>query len=118
VASFKWDNGTLLTNLGKLDERANRAVAAAVDYHATQAEGAMKRGAKWEDQTGNARNGLRAVSNHTSTYHELVLAHSVAYGIWLEVRFSGRYAIIKPTLRTTGDELMRTLSKLFARMGN
>jgi hypothetical protein len=37
--------------------------------------------------------------------HELILLHSMPYGIWLEVRWSGRYAIIGPTMFTVAQEL-------------
>lgn len=74
----------------------------------------MRQNAPWNDQTGNARNGL-----HTTTFHEvggthgIVCAHSMPYGIWLEVKFSGRDGIIPATVRNGGDALMTLLSKLF-----
>lgn len=83
-------------------------------YHATRAVAYARQNARWTDRTGNARNGLFARVNRSSMgKYELVLGHSVPYGLWLEVRWSGRYAIIKPTLDATGRELMTTMGRLF-----
>lgn len=67
--------------------------------------------APWEDQTGDAREGLgTAVSGGFEAWGNnaisLSLFHTVDYGIWLEVRWGGKYAIIIPTLETMGPELM------------
>ena len=67
--------------------------------------------APWQDHTGEARSGLstevsggfEAWSNNAVS---LSLFHTVDYGIWLEVRWGGKYAIIIPTLEKMGPELM------------
>jgi len=38
------------------------------------------------------------------------------YGIWLEVRNSGAYAIILPTIRTKGREVMAGAKDLLRKM--
>jgi hypothetical protein len=40
----------------------------------------------------------------------------VPYGIWLEVRHSGKYAIIVPSLTVQGNEIMSTLKGLLERL--
>jgi hypothetical protein len=65
--------------------------------------------APWEDQTGDARDGLTAQANFEFTKYTIVLFHTVDYGIWLEIRWNGRYAIILPTLEHKGHELMTRL---------
>jgi hypothetical protein len=35
----------------------------------------------------------------------LTLQHTVEYGIWLEIRWGGRYAIIVPTIEQLGPEI-------------
>lgn len=62
---------------------------------------AMKDNAPWEDQTGNARAELQGVVIWESpTTFTIMLGHgsTIDYGIWLEVRWGGRYAIIVPTI--------------------
>lgn len=88
-----------------------RAEADAVSY--------AKQNAPWTDRTGAARNGLHA---KTEVYNggnemQLVLAHSVHYGIWLETRFSGKYAIIQPTIDHIGKILMDRIGNSLSRIG-
>lgn len=45
--------------------------------------------------------------------HRIILSHSVPYGIWLEVRWSGKYGIIPESVRTGGQEVMQMLTRLF-----
>ena len=47
---------------------------------------------------------------------ELLLAHSVYYGIWLEVRFSGRYAIIMPTINYIGAAMLNRIAQAVNRI--
>lgn len=111
---FTWTSQQLQANLRNAGPRINRAVAQAVDFQATRSENYMRQNARWTDRTANARNGLTARPTHTTNQHVITLAHSVPYGIWLEVRWSGRYGIIPEAVRVGGDELMRLLTKLFS----
>lgn len=118
---FKWDSGVLTTNLKNLSESLARMIVATVEYHATRGEAAMKLNAKWTDRTTNARNSLHTVTSHENTLgnksrHTIVFAHGMPYGIWLEVRFAGRFAIIMPTVSSEGAELMKTLNNAVARL--
>lgn len=94
--------------------KVQRAVVGATEYGATKGQGHAKTNAKWTDRTANARNGLRAFAVHEPGRSTIIIAHGVPYGIWLEVRFSGKYAIIGPTLIYTGDLTMRLLGNLFS----
>jgi len=109
---FHWKSDTLRPGVKGFPDRMNRAIIAATEYGATRGEAYMKREARWRDQTGNARNGLFTATEHTPRRHRIIHAHSVPYGIWLEVRWSGRYQIIVPALRQTGQDVMRVLSRL------
>lgn len=117
---FTWKADTLVRNISNLPTMVGRMIVAAVEYHATRGEAAMKKNAKWTDRTSNARNGL-----HTDTLHENVgkgsrhtieFAHAVSYGIWLEIRWAGRYAVIMPSVLDEGGRLMKTLDKGMARI--
>lgn len=114
--SFSWKTDTLTTSLKNAPKRIDRAVTAAVEYQATRSENYMRKNAPWNDQTTNARNGLTATPIHAGDTHIINLSHSVPYGIWLEVRWSGKYGIIPQSVRQGGMELMALLSKLFQAM--
>ncbi len=77
---------------------------------AKRVEAYAKEHAPWQDRTGEARKGLTAKGKQRLVYYEIELFHTVEYGVWLEVRWSGKYAIIQPTLEVMGPELMRELN--------
>lgn len=103
-----FDFDSLTPNLRRLLPAIDAGVDLAFDTMVPVAETYMRFNAKWTDRTGNARNGLRAthVAN-PMVRHELIVFHTMPYGIWLEVRWSGKYAIIAPTLQVIGPDLMR-----------
>lgn len=102
----KWTSDQVTPALRTLMPRIDAAVGLAFDVGERQAESYARLHAPWQDRTGNARNGLFAehISNPLVS-HELIVYHTMPYGLWLEVRFSGRYAIINPTLTYMGPRL-------------
>lgn len=112
--SFTWDDSEIAKSLITIPDAAHRALSAVVRFHATTAVAHARSTAKWVDRTSNARNGLtsRAVIEKGKTYG-FVLAHGVEYGIWLEVRFSGRYAVIGPTIEKEARDTMQDASRIF-----
>ena len=93
----------------------DKVVGSTMRYYEPQVENYAKQNAPWTDQTTNARNGLAARSGKEKDAHYIVLAHQVPYGIWLEVRWSGRYAVILPTIEVFGPKVMDTISKILDR---
>lgn len=111
-----WDDRELVANLRSFDTRVHRAIAATMKFHATRAQAYARQAAPWTDRTSNARNGLFAKAESSGNSHRIIVGHSVSYGIWLEVRWSGRYAIIRPTIDREGPLVMDTVSKLYSRI--
>lgn len=68
----------------------------------------MQANAPWEDDTGDARANLQAIyvreSNNTFS---IWVGHgpNIYYGVWLEVRWGGRYAIVGPAVQKFGPML-------------
>lgn len=112
--SIKWDDKELANKINNIDRNAKRFIAATLKMHSRRAQAYAKRGAPWQDRTGNARGGLSAHYEDGGDVQRIVVAHTVSYGIWLEVRWSGRYAIIVPTVANEGPEVMKTVSTMFA----
>jgi hypothetical protein len=109
ASGIKWDD-QITPKLKRAEQGVDNFLQSVVQLHAPKVEAYAKRNAKWRDRTGNARNGLRGVPESGRGNHKIILAHGVPYGIYLEVRFSGKYAIINPTLAAEGPEVMRTVS--------
>lgn len=97
-SGLNWHTNTLVPNMARFVFKANVAIAAAAKEVARQAQEYMQANAPWEDRTGDARAGLKAEAVHHGFRQEIYLYHTVDYGIWLEVRWDGQYAIILPTL--------------------
>lgn len=110
------DMGRLRTNIDTLDGKLDLAIDLTVGYHSTEGEGHMRATAPWTDRTGAARSGLHTATLKGSGKHTIVFAHSVPYGIWLEVKNSGRYEVIMPSVRIVGAHLMESLSHLMGRL--
>ena len=114
---FRIELDALDYNLKNFDNRARAAIEKTMAFQAARDENYMRTHARWTDRTTNARNGLFTVVLHPApnTWLE-VLSHGVSYGIWLEVRNNGRYAIVRPAWLRSSSQIMPLLSRLFERM--
>ena len=102
----------------KFDERVKMDMTGIFLRAAPDATKYMREEAPWQDQTTNARNGLHAtVESDYDTFWELLCAHSVVYGIYLETRFSGKYAIIMPTVIHFGNLIIQQMTNVMAKRG-
>lgn len=114
---FFWTDTSLFDALENGDEKVNEAVMAVLEFKAPQVEAHMKNNAPWVDQTGNARQGLRAQAyDNGGDLKGIVLYHQVPYGIWLELKYSGEYAIILPTIEAMGPEVMSSLENILGKI--
>jgi hypothetical protein len=111
-ARLTLEEDTLTPTLRALPGVLDKIVAATLNYYEPKMENHAKLNASWTDQTGNARNGLAARSGKDSKTRFIVLFHQVPYGIYLETRFSGKYAIIMPTIEEFGPQVMDTFQKI------
>lgn len=114
MAEITWTN-PLPENILKLYPKLSAYLEAATTFHANKCESYMRGNAPWQDQTGNARNGLFARPYSDRKNFGIVLYHSVPYGIWLETRFNNRYAIINPTIQEMGPDFMDLLNNVIGR---
>jgi hypothetical protein len=71
-----------------------------------------KENAPWKDRTGDARERLHATVEETGPIGTIVLSHGVDYGIWLEVKNAGAYAIIAPAIDYWAPIVMRDLQRM------
>lgn len=109
-AGIRW-SGNMTGNLRTLGLRNKAAMVSTAKFVAPQIQADMRANASWTDQTGNARNGLFAVAQTSPNRVVIVLYHSVPYGIFLEVRWSGKYAIIAPSIQKWGPRFFALLAK-------
>lgn len=112
----EFDEKKLKANVLNYPNKINNGISAVIDYNAAYTTGWLKQNAPWHDNTGAARSGLVALPFNDKSRHEILMAYSVYYGIWLEVAHSGRWAIITPAMRIIGEKVMRDLQLFLSTM--
>ena len=75
-------------------------------------EGYAKEHRPWTDRTGDARKRLTSYVTDIPNGYRINLAHGVDYGIWLELAMEKRFAILEPTVRLQGQEVLRGMNRL------
>jgi len=118
--SFDFDS--LSPNLQRLLPAVDAAVSLVFDHYEPKLETYMRSNAKWTDRTGNARASLSAEHHGIPMVeHTMVLYGSMPYSIWLEVRWSGKYAIIAPTMLALSPQMSAdvaaAVNRAIARLG-
>lgn len=82
-------------------EAIEEALYRLAQRYAAEIEAWMKDNAPWTDRTGNARQTLYSEAERlVEGAVEIVLAHGMEYGIFLELSNGGTYAVIGPALDT------------------
>lgn len=127
-----WSN-PIPKNIGEMGVKLDAALSALMAYESTRTETYMRENAPWTDRTANARNGLFAKPVRSESvagdknalgqfmkagvHHGIVLFHTMPYGIFLETRWSGRYAIILPTIAEKAPDVMRGTQNIMRKLG-
>lgn len=111
-------------NMRLYAQRVRFAVGQLAQYFAAVLEKDAKENAPWTDRTANARQALRGYTseNPAAGYPTeqlardvvaIYLSHGMDYGVFLELKNQGQYAVIIPTLETHYGEIQRRLKELF-----
>jgi len=90
-------------------ERKKAGLYALLQNWAGQLEGYAKVHAPWTDRTGHARQGLHGGVDIRGEQLVLYLSHGVEYGIWLELKNEGKYAIVRPTVDAHLSRIRKTV---------
>lgn len=107
---------SLTPSLQELLPKIDAAVDLVFDRYEAEAETYARTNAPWHDNTGNARAGLFA--QHDAEHmvrHSLTVYGTMPYTFWLEVRWSGKYAIIGPTLFDMAPKMAGDLASAVSR---
>lgn len=78
-------------------------------HYAVEIQNHAQNNAPWEDRTGDARDGLDVTVENNGKFIDIILAHSVDYGQWLETIQHGKFAIIMPTLEYFAPEILKNI---------
>lgn len=108
---FTW-SGDLTTKINQFGPHVKRAMVTAAKYIEPQALAYMRDNATWTDRSGNARGGLSVETEVKTNTVTMYLYHQVPYGPYLELRWSGKYQIINPTIEVFAPQLIELVNKL------
>jgi hypothetical protein len=81
--------------------------------YAPEIEAWMKAERLWIDRTNNARSGLYAEVESTLTQIVISFDHTMEYGVFLEFKNQGEYAIIAPALDHFAPKFWADVQALF-----
>lgn len=109
---FSFDSSELDKNLLSFPDKLNAALLIYGGTVAKKLESEAKRNRPWTDRTNRARLGLTGSSEKAEDGVRVVLAHTVDYGIWLELAHEKRYAIVEPTVRMSAPPAVEGLKNL------
>lgn len=99
---FAWVGLTgISNNIQDLNTQVHRRVRDAAESLKDEMVAYAKANAPWQNPTGDARAELQgAVVWEDDDHFTIFLGHgsNIHYGVWLEVRWGGKFAIIVPTI--------------------
>lgn len=121
MAAVRWTRSPNLigAEIRSRKERVRSGLVELAGSHAARAEGEMKARAPWNDRSGAARAGLFGqVTSSGGDAIEIVLGHTVNYGVFLELGTSKMAArpIILPVANETAPKLAADASELVRRL--
>lgn len=111
---FRWvvSPDVLAKNVGDYGQRLLKAILALGQVFAQRIANYAKGNAPWTDRTGNARQGLTGLCIPAATGFTIYLFHTMFYGIYLELKNGGRYAIILKSMEAHYGPLMGAIRAL------
>lgn len=107
--------GELIASTAALEPRTKAAVAAVGQMLAPKIEAWAKANGPWTDRTGQARQGLTAISEAAADLVTVYLFHTADHGKWLEIANGGRYRVIIPALEAHYSEAMALIRSVIGR---
>jgi hypothetical protein len=107
----------VLNGLANLNSRSKTALVIYAETVAKDFESYAKQNRPWIDRTGRARQGLTGYVKTISNGYRIVIAHTVDYGLWLEMARNKKYAILEPTVRLKGQSAINGMSRLIDKLG-
>lgn len=113
---FKIIDLSLSELLMQTDKKFNASVLMYSNTAAKNLESYMKKNRPWTDRTGEAKRRLNGSAESTKKGARITLAHGVEYGYTLELCHEKRYAIISPTLRIKGPEVMKGFEGMLSKI--
>ena len=105
----------VIGNLKGCEDRMRAALHGLGMQTAAQMEAYAKQNAPWQDQTGHARQGLFGEVLEEDGKLKVRIAHTVEYGVYLELSRRGRRPILEPTAQKFAPEFYDAAKELLTK---
>ena len=116
IRGFEFDPGDMIDKLNAAATKSEAAIAMYAENGALMLQNYAREHRPWTDRTGHARQRLTGSVSRMTSGFEIVLAHGVDYGVWLELAHEKKYAIIQPTIQAKGPDVLSAFNKLLERL--
>ena len=116
ASGFKFDPSDMLQKIAEASTKTEAAIHMYAENGALKLQNYAKEHRPWTDRTGHARQRLSGSTRRVQNGYEIILAHGVDYGIWLELAHEKKYAIIQPTIKAKSSEILSGFEKLLERL--
>ena len=103
---ISFDDSQLRRNLDEFPNRFNAALEMYGQTAASYLQAEAKANRPWTDRTNRARLGLTGSEELKPDELVIVLAHTVDYGLWLELAHEKNYAIVEPTVQENRQKIV------------
>ena len=110
VRGFEFDPKDMINGITQAATKSEAAIAMYAD------NAALREHRPWTDRTGHARQRLTGSVARVAQGYQIILAHGVDYGKWLELAHEKKYAIIQPTIEAKSPEVLSGFNKLLERL--
>ena len=112
MKGFRIDADKLVDGLSDLSGMARMRTRVYANTVAKDLEGYIRENRPWTDRTGQARQRMTGYVKETLKGFRIVIAHGVDYGVWLELAHEKRFAILEPTIRLKGPDIIKGMKEL------
>jgi hypothetical protein len=116
VITFTWQGGTpadIGANAQAYIRKVQAAVKGVAGLIASYLQQQAQLNAIWTDRTGAAREGLATIADVSEDLVSIYLAHTVSYGIFLELAHGGKYSIIMRTIESALPKIYSLMQSVF-----
>ena len=112
--NWKVHPSVLIDGIDDYGDRLFTAIQMLLTAFSPLLEDFAKAYAPWTDRTANARQSLFSVVDADIAGRKVVLylSHGMEYGVYLELRWQGKYAIIMPTIHAYENQVMNEVRYL------
>jgi hypothetical protein len=111
---MKWEGvETMQHNIDEYERRMKAEIVKLAQRWAIELQNYARANRPWQDQTHAAKLGLHAWVDVMIDVIRLYLSHGVEYGVDLETKYAGRYAIIWPTIEAHLEPIRTSIETAF-----